>query len=735
MSATQHPVSQMTRPGRRLRTMPSSPQFKHSLVLIALLSAVLLPSAGAATSTRSVARIVSVGTNENGRIAFVSSWAENLAAEVYRADVRSGRRTNLSRNPTDDEGAVVSPDGRTILFQSFRDNTSSIWAMNADGSDQRMLAAGSGPTWSPDGRRIAFIVGEDVMTMAADGTDVRRVARGQWAAWSPQGDTLAWLDRSSLFLGASDGSNARVLYSTTFVYSVPSWAPDGKRIALAAEVLLTSGSIFHGIVAVPVAGGEVQRLASVRLSDSPGEIMPTWSPDGKQIAYVDGRGISAVRVADGTTVGLTHPPANRADRLPVWSPDGRFLAFARGLVPQQLFVVSASGGRPRQITHEDAQSWLASPDRISWTPDGRALVYSNRITNNDTDIYTVNPDGSGRHRLTANNVNDLDPAWSPDGRWIAFVRTLPVGRAGDSNAELFLMRSDGSGVRRLTHWPGEDFAPAWSPDGSQIVFVRRTARRVDPLLSLYTIRMDGSHLTRMQTPDEFYDSPSWSPNGRAIALTRGGGEEVGVDSGGAVIVVRADGSGARVIDDPGDDADAYPQWSPDGRAISFVRETWVCDYCDDETDLWTVSPDASGAKSLVAGPEDAAWSPDGAYLVVLRGDLGIVTREGSKVRELEAARGVANPGLSWQPACALSGTSRADRLQARVGGQRVCGLGGDDAIRGGAARDQLFGETGDDWIDARGGGFDVVGCGLGVDRVLADRRDLVGLDCERVTRR
>lgn len=94
-----------------------------SVQALALLSTVLLPSAGAATSTRTGARFVSAGTNENGRIAFVSSWAENLAAEVYRADVGSGRRTNLSRNPADDEGAVVSPDGRTILFQSSRDKT------------------------------------------------------------------------------------------------------------------------------------------------------------------------------------------------------------------------------------------------------------------------------------------------------------------------------------------------------------------------------------------------------------------------------------------------------------------------------------------------------------------------------------------------------------------------------------------------------------------------------------
>ena len=76
---------------------------------------------------------------ENGRIAFVSSWAENLAAEIFRVDVGSGRRTNLSRNPAADNWAVVAPDGRTILFQSSRDNVGAIWAMTADGTQQRRL--------------------------------------------------------------------------------------------------------------------------------------------------------------------------------------------------------------------------------------------------------------------------------------------------------------------------------------------------------------------------------------------------------------------------------------------------------------------------------------------------------------------------------------------------------------------------------------------------------------------
>jgi RTX calcium-binding nonapeptide repeat (4 copies) len=91
--------------------------------------------------------------------------------------------------------------------------------------------------------------------------------------------------------------------------------------------------------------------------------------------------------------------------------------------------------------------------------------------------------------------------------------------------------------------------------------------------------------------------------------------------------------------------------------------------------------------------------------------------------------------VDWRPVCGLRGGPRADRLQGGDGAELVCGLGGNDAITGGAGRDRLFSEGGADRIFAQDGEFDVVGCGAGRDTVDADTGDLVGLDCERVSRR
>lgn len=91
--------------------------------------------------------------------------------------------------------------------------------------------------------------------------------------------------------------------------------------------------------------------------------------------------------------------------------------------------------------------------------------------------------------------------------------------------------------------------------------------------------------------------------------------------------------------------------------------------------------------------------------------------------------------VSWQPNYTRSGGARADRLSGTPNGESICGLGGSDRITGSSGRDRLFGGDGNDTIDARDGTFDVVGCGPGHDSVDADRIDLVGVDCEHVTRR
>lgn len=132
-----------------------------------------------------------------------------------------------------------------------------------------------------------------------------------------------------------------------------------------------------------------------------------------------------------------------------------------------------------------------------------------------------------------------------------------------------------------------------------------------------------------------------------------------------------------------------------------------------------------------------AWSPDGKVLLVAIASSGIYRvsnlRSGSTGRIAGGGSFAYSP--SWRPLCGRTGSSRDNRIVGGAGAELLCGRGGNDTIIGAAGRDRLFGGDGNDRLLAHDHAFDVVGCGAGRDSVLADRADLVGVDCEQVLRR
>ena len=220
---------------------------------------------------------------------------------------------------------------------------------------------------------------------------------------------------------------------------------------------------------------------------------PAWSPDGRKIAFFSGSQIYLMN-ADGSE---RRPVTNRTGgRSLAWSPDGRKLAFLSGAgcgdFCFSLYAVNSDGSGLRNLTAKLAGN--GGPGRgpasdPAWSPDGRKIAFVRLNASFGTPIYVVDADGSGLRNLTPKPVGAFayTPAWSPDGRKLAFTSER------DGNSEVYVMNANGSGRRSLTRNPAFDADPAWSPDGRKIAFVSNR----DGSYGVYVMNADGSGQRRL----------------------------------------------------------------------------------------------------------------------------------------------------------------------------------------------------------------------------------------------
>ena len=272
----------------------------------------------------------------------------------------------------------------------------------------------------------------------------------------------------------------------------------------------------------------------------------------------DRDGAIVIARPDGTEVSQVTTVADA--RGPIFAPDGSRFAFY-GTVDGAgtILVASADGRDPIAISAGIAIDELRMETPVSWSPDSQRIVFSG-LAGEQRRLYVANVDGSDTHAIGDSDLSMIDPAWSPDGGWIAFHGFRPAedAAAGSyrTSAGLYLIRPDGTEQTRLVGGTGGDFIyrkPQWLPDPSRSVLAYAIG---EP--QLYDVAVfDVDSMTQTVISDEPGAElwPAWAPDGSALAWA---------SSDARIRVARPDGTIVQVLPP---DIDYELVWSPDGRSF------------------------------------------------------------------------------------------------------------------------------------------------------------------------
>ena len=292
--------------------------------------------------------------------------------------------------------------------------------------------------------------------------------------------------------------------------------------------------------------GETSRLTN---NGGPDE-EPRWSPDGQQVAYVSresgDKEINVISREGQDVRRLTNSPG--LDSSPRWHPEQQSLAYVsesdeEGGQGSEIYSIAVESREVDQVTFD-----VPAEELGDWSPNGEWLIFYNMEPEEEQGLWLRNPTGVNLLRLTENN--DTDPVWSPDGKYIAFVRH-------QNDAQVIYLGQpvkggsweDGVEETRLTHGGFNDHSPAWHPNSKGLAFV--STRDGNP--EIYTMQADGAEQRRLTSNKTEDVSPVWSPDGKQLAFV------THLYGSADILVMNADGSEQRRLTKNGGD-DIMPDW-------------------------------------------------------------------------------------------------------------------------------------------------------------------------------
>jgi Tol biopolymer transport system component/serine/threonine protein kinase len=501
---------------------------------------------------------------------------------------------------------AVSPDGSQIAYMSNEGGTAHIWVAETDGSGRSQLTEGAAPdhdpAWHKDGNEVYFTRYEGaepgvwkVPRLARRPDEASRVLRNAaQPALSPGGDRLAFVREvdpagetrvfvapiGNLPLARQVTSDSDGLWS----HSHPSWSPSGRWICYAVQ---------HALWKTSADGGRAVRLTS----DNESATDPVWSADEKWIYYTSTRGGTTALWRIGASGGAPARVTSGSglERQPSMSRAGDVLAYSSddanlGIVLHNL-ATGVSDTFHDSVRLELMPRFLPDHETVTFVseqPDGRIELWTKSLG--------TGPGSSGARRLIDLPGKEVvHPSPSPTGDWIACYRVI------DGKRDIWILNRDGTSVAQVTHDPAQDIQPAWSPDGKRLAFASDRGGSSQ----IWTVPVANGHAAGQEVQATRHAkralAPEWSPDGQWIGFVDRPSTR---DSD--VWAIRADGSGSRRVSTG---AGAYRiRWVEPDRMV--VSGTWG----EHALSLRVVNPDTGVATALappvVMGDEQAAHDFD-----------------------------------------------------------------------------------------------------------------------------
>lgn len=458
------------------------------------------------------------------------------------------------------------------------------------GEDQHREINGQPYDWSKDGRFILYgegavekrratlnllpveggpireIMSRDASKQTGRVTGLRLSLDGKYVAYSRENDRT-----SNLFLlPAQGGEPIRITEGPFYDYD-PIWAPDAKMLLFVSNRSLGRFDLWGVRVLDAKASGEPfiikPDLGRVRLFSltEDGRLLFSRSEQRDQIylTEIDPETGQAV----GDAVRLTKDSVR--NWRPTWSPDGKRIAYTTS----GLRVMSADGSNDRELASVDI---LMGP--FAWAPDNDHIYFAERRAGSGTGIYSISVSTKEIKPVLLDQEILGHVVCSPDGKRLAFIKGL-------QNWQIYLTDIDGKNLRQVTFETRTKVAyPAWSPDGKQLAFFKYGAG--DGKASLWLLSLDDGRLTEVfggPSAEHIFWDISWSPDGSRIAWTSRDGtkEPMSLPGAGSRHEVRfmqlAPGEKPQAfrpnLGSPGKIPMSFPMWSPDGKKMVFVAGT------------------------------------------------------------------------------------------------------------------------------------------------------------------